>query len=40
MRVKLDKHVVLLTGATGGFGEAIVSCLSQTGATVAIHFQK
>ncbi len=40
MRVKLDKNVVLLTGATSGFGEAIIRCLSQTGATVGIHFNK
>jgi NAD(P)-dependent dehydrogenase (short-subunit alcohol dehydrogenase family) len=40
MRVKLDKNVVFLTGATSGFGEAILRCLSQTGATVAIHFNR
>jgi len=38
MRVKLENNVVFLTGATSGFGEAIVHCLSQAGATVAIHF--
>jgi len=40
MRVKLDNNVVFLTGATSGFGEAIVHCLSQAGATVAIHFNR
>jgi NAD(P)-dependent dehydrogenase (short-subunit alcohol dehydrogenase family) len=40
MRVKLDNNVVFLTGATSGIGEAIVHCLSQAGATVAIHFNR
>lgn len=40
MKVKLDKRIVFLTGATSGFGGAIVRCLSQTGATVAIHFNR
>jgi NAD(P)-dependent dehydrogenase (short-subunit alcohol dehydrogenase family) len=40
MRVKLDNNVVFLTGATSGFGEAIVHRLSQAGATVAIHFNR
>ena len=40
MKVKLDNNVVFLTGATSGIGKAIVHCLSQAGATVAIHFNR
>jgi len=40
MRLKLENNVVLLTGATSGIGEAIVHCLSQAGATGAIHFNR
>ncbi|MFB6258596.1 MAG: SDR family NAD(P)-dependent oxidoreductase [Flavobacteriales bacterium] len=40
MSVDLDltERTVLLTGATGGIGEAILRLLSRAGATVAVHY--
>ncbi len=39
MNINLKNRVILLTGATGGIGEAIASALSNSGATVAIHYR-
>jgi 3-oxoacyl-[acyl-carrier protein] reductase len=40
MKVNLDGQVVLLTGATGGIGIAIVRQLSEAGATIAIQYHQ
>lgn len=40
MQINLHKQVILVTGATGGIGEAVVRCLAQYGATVAIHYYR
>lgn len=40
MRINLQHQVILVTGATGGIGEAAVRRLAQCGATVAIHYYR
>lgn len=39
MAVDLTNQVVLLTGATGGIGEAAARLLARSGATVAVHYK-
>jgi 3-oxoacyl-[acyl-carrier protein] reductase len=38
MHIDLSKQIVLVTGAAGGIGKAIVEQLSKAGATVAVHY--
>ncbi len=38
MKIDLRKNVILVTGSTGGIGEAIVRLLGEYGATIAIHY--
>lgn len=38
MKIDLKNKVVLITGATGGIGAAMVHAFSQTQATLAIHY--
>lgn len=38
MRIDLKGQIILVTGAAGGIGEAIVRQLAECGATVAIHY--
>jgi len=40
MEINLHKNVILVTGATGGIGSAIVELLGEYGATIAIHYHK
>lgn len=40
MRIDLKGRVVLLTGATGGIGEAVAKSLAECNATVAVHFNR
>jgi len=40
MKVDLSGKVILVTGAPGGIGEALVRQLAASGATVAIHYNK
>jgi len=40
MKIELNKNVILITGATGGIGEAAVRLLAGYGATIAIHYNK
>uniref|UniRef100_A0A7C6AGC1 SDR family oxidoreductase n=1 Tax=candidate division WOR-3 bacterium TaxID=2052148 RepID=A0A7C6AGC1_UNCW3 len=40
MKIDLHNNVVLVTGATGGIGSAIVELLGEYGATIAIHYHK
>lgn len=38
MKIDLRKDVILVTGATGGIGSAIVRLLAEYSATIAIHY--
>ncbi len=38
MKIDLRKDVILVTGATGGIGSAIVKLLAEYSATIAIHY--
>lgn len=40
MKINLENQVILVTGGSRGIGAAIAPLLSQSGATVAIHFGK
>jgi NAD(P)-dependent dehydrogenase (short-subunit alcohol dehydrogenase family) len=40
MEIKLSQKVVLVTGASRGIGEAISRALAQSGATVAVHYNR
>ncbi len=40
MKIDLRNNVILVTGATGGIGEAIVKSLAEYGATIAIHYHR
>jgi len=40
MKIDLHKNIILVTGATGGIGAAIVELLAEYGATIAIHYHK
>ncbi|MBE0432346.1 SDR family oxidoreductase [candidate division WOR-3 bacterium] len=40
MRIDLKGQVILVTGAPGGIGEAIVRKLAECGATVALHYNQ
>ncbi|MEO0123192.1 MAG: SDR family oxidoreductase [candidate division WOR-3 bacterium] len=38
MKIDLRNNIILVTGATGGIGSAIVRLLGEYGATIAIHY--
>ncbi|MDH4209853.1 MAG: SDR family oxidoreductase [candidate division WOR-3 bacterium] len=40
MKVDLSGKVILVTGGPGGIGDAVVRQLAESGATVAIHYNK
>jgi len=40
MVIELKDNVILITGATGGIGSAIVEILAEYGANIAIHYHK
>lgn len=40
MKIDLKNKIVLITGATGGIGKAMVLAFAQANATVAIHYHK
>ncbi len=40
MKIDLRKNTILVTGATGGIGQAIVKVLAEYGATIAIHYHR
>ncbi len=40
MKIDLSNNVILVTGATGGIGEAAARLLGKSGATVALHFNQ
>ena len=40
MKIDLKDHVILLTVATSGIGVSIVRLFSQTGATIAMHYNE
>lgn len=39
MEINLENTTILLTGATGGIGEAMAIALAKSGATIAIHYR-
>ncbi|MBW1781716.1 MAG: SDR family oxidoreductase [Deltaproteobacteria bacterium] len=38
MKIDLKDHIILLTGATSGIGQAVARLLSKAGATMAMHY--
>jgi len=38
MKIELKAHIILLTGATSGIGQAVARLLSKAGATMAMHY--